>query len=169
MPGMRAVFLLPLLTAATLAAAQAPQAGCASAEARQLDFWVGEWEVTWANGGKGRNRITRILDGCVILEQFDGNPGTKLVGHSVSTFDRASKRWRQAWVDNTGAFLDFTGGLEEGRMVFAREAEREGTKFRQRMVFEDVRADSLKWLWQRSDDGGVSWKTQWEIDYRRVK
>ena len=164
---MRTVLLVPLLALASVAAAQAPQPGCASPEARELDFWVGEWDVTWANGGRGTNRITRILDGCVILEQFDGNPGTKLAGHSVSTFDRASKRWKQAWVDNTGAYLDFTGGIEDGRMVFAREAERDGKKFRQRMVFDEVRADGLKWRWQRSDDGGASWQTQWEIDYRR--
>jgi hypothetical protein len=166
---MRYALLAACLMLAPFAAAQTPPPGCASPEARQLDFWVGEWDVTWANNGKARNRVTRILDGCVILEQFDGTPGTKLMGHSVSTFDRTTKRWRQTWVDNTGAYLDFTGGIEDGRMVFAREAERDGKKFRQRMVFEDVRADSLKWLWQRSDDGGATWKTQWEIDYRRAR
>ena len=37
------------------------------------------------------------------------------------------------------------------------------------MVFRDVKPASLKWLWQRSDDGGATWKTTWEIDYVRVK
>ena len=37
------------------------------------------------------------------------------------------------------------------------------------MVFEDVKRDSLKWLWQSSSDGGTTWKTDWEIDYKRLK
>jgi len=97
-----------------------------------------------------------------------GAPGTPLKGRSVSMYDRASGRWKQTWVDNSGDYLDFTGGLEDGRMVFAREAQRDGKPFRQRMVFEGVKRESLRWLWQRSDDGGRTWKTLWEIAYRRA-
>ena len=103
------------------------------------------------------------------LEQFAGAPGTTLNGHSVSTFDRNAKRWKQTWVDNTASYLDFTGGLADGKMVLMRDAERQGKKFLQRMVWQDIRADAFKWLWQRSDDGGATWSTQWEIDYRRAK
>ena len=142
---------------------------CDSPEARQLDFWLGDWDLTYGDGGKGHNRITRILDGCVVLEEFTGAPGTKLNGRSVSMFDRASRKWKQTWVDDSGAYLDFTGGLESGRMIFAREAERGGQRFRQRMVFQDITAERLEWLWQRSDDEGATWKTLWQIQYRRIK
>ncbi len=37
------------------------------------------------------------------------------------------------------------------------------------MVYQDIRPDSLKWLWQRSDDGGKTWATNWEIEYKRVR
>ncbi|HYC37399.1 MAG TPA: DUF1579 family protein [Usitatibacter sp.] len=150
-----------------------PTYACDSPESKQLDFWVGEWEATYAGPnntvGKSRNRITKIMDGCVVLEEFSGAPGTKLNGHSVSTFDRASRQWKQAWVDNTASYLDFTGVFAEGRMTFAREIERQGKKVRQRMVFQDIRPESFKWLWQGSNDNGATWTTQWEIDYRRVK
>ena len=33
---------------------------------RQLDFWLGEWVVSWDEGGQGVNRIDKILDGYVI-------------------------------------------------------------------------------------------------------
>lgn len=166
--------LLCLCLAPGCVAAQAPPShGCDSPESRQLDFWLGEWELTYRQPdgavGKSRNRITKVLDGCVVLEEFSGAPGVKLEGRSVSTFDRNTRRWKQAWVDNTAAYLDFTGGLEDGHMVFSRDAQREGRTFRQRMVFRDVERDRLKWLWQRSDDGGGTWVTQWEIDYRRVR
>ncbi len=165
----RRLVLAALACLPPAAAAQAPApAGCDTPEARQLDFWVGDWELSY-EGGTSRNRITKTLGGCVILEQFTGAPGTKLDGTSVSTFDRASGLWRQVWVDNTGAWLDFTGGTDGGDRTFERELTKDGKRIRQRMVFREVKADSLKWLWQRSDDGGATWKTTWAIDYRRAR
>ena len=167
-----AAFLLALLAAPAAIAQTLPSYGCDSPESKQLDFWVGDWELTYvSNGttGKSRNRITKTLDGCAVMEEFSGAPGTKLDGRSYSTFDRLTRRWKQTWVDNTGSYLDFTGGLRDGQMSFTREAEATSGKFHQRMIWQDVKRDSLKWLWQRSDDGGRTWATQWEIDYHRVK
>ena len=170
---MRLALLALIVLPAAVTAQQPPQYGCDSPESRQLDFWVGEWELSYSSGGapgKSRNRITKTLDGCAILEEFSGAPGTKLEGRSYSTFDRATRQWKQTWVDNTASYLDFTGGLlPDGRMHFAREAGPPGKRFRQRMVWQDVKPDSLKWLWQRSDDDGATWKTTWEIDYLRVR
>jgi len=150
------------------ALAQAPAPGCTSGESKRLDFWVGDWEATHS-GGKSRNRISKILDGCVILEEFRGMPGTNLDGMSVSTFDPATKRWRQAWVDNTGAYLDFTAATVDGNFAFERTTEKDGKRIRQRMVFRDVKPDSFTWDWQRSDDDGANWKTTWQIAYQRAK
>ena len=167
-----ALALLPWLAAGALAQTP-PQHGCDSPESKALDFWVGEWELSFAGPDgkpvKSRNRVRKILDGCAVLEEFEGPPGTPLKGHSVSTYDRATKQWKQTWVDNTASYLDFVGTTDGGDMAFAREVERQGRKIRQRMVFRDVRRDSLKWLWQRSDDEGRTWTTQWEIAYRRAK
>lgn len=173
-----AVMKIQLLMAATLLAAsqvhaQAPSYGCDSPESKQLDFWVGDWELTTVgpgSTGKSRNKVSKILDGCVVLEEFDGEQGSKLVGKSFSTFDRATGKWKQTWIDNTASYLDFEGGLVDGDMSFWREAApKDGRVQRQRMIFRDVRNDSLKWLWQKSEDGGKTWATQWEIDYKRVK
>ena len=177
-PILRRMLLLAAL-AATQAMAQTPPPspsspppppvhGCDSAQSRQFDFWVGDLDAAYA-GGKSRNRVAKTLGGCVIVEQFTGSPGSPLEGTSVSTFDRATKRWKQTWVDNTAAYLDFSGGFADGRMILEREAEREGKRFRQRMVWQDIRPEAFKWLWQRSDDDGKSWSTQWEIDYTRSR
>ena len=170
---MRALACLFVVAAFSAHAQTAPTYGCDSPESKALDFWVGEWELTYAgNDGKpakSRNRITKVLDGCAVLEEFSGAPGTKLEGRSFSTFDRATRQWKQTWVDNTASYLDFVGAKEGGDMVFIRDAERAGKRFRQRMIFQDVKADSLTWRWQRSDDGGATWATQWEIGYRRLK
>ena len=167
-----APLLLVGILAPCAAAAQPAAHGCDSPQSREFDFWLGLWDLSYVAEGKpatSRNRVTKILDGCAVLEEFSGPPGTRLEGRSLSTFDRATRTWKQTWVDNTASYLDFTGGLRGGEMVLSREARRDGRVFHQRMVFRDIRPDSLKWLWQRSDDGGATWSTQWEIDYRRVK
>jgi hypothetical protein len=144
--------VLSCLAASLGAFAQAT--GCNSPESKQLDFWIGDWDLTYGDGGKGRNRVTKILDGCAILEEFSGAPGVPLDGRSFSMFDRASGRWKQTWVDNAGAYLDFVGSTDGGNPVFSREAvARDGRKFLQRMIFVDVKTDGFTWLWQRSDDG----------------
>ena len=85
-PPLLALALGALGPATSLVLAQSqPQYGCDSVESRQLDFWVGEWDLTYTAGGKeakSRNRISKVLDGCAILEEFTGGSGTKLDGRS---------------------------------------------------------------------------------------
>jgi len=161
------------LCAAFAAHAQAPSPpSCDTPQHHEMDFWLGDWEAHYAQNGvqaQSHNRITRTLGGCVIQEEFMGAPGIPLEGRSWSVYDRVAGRWKQTWVDNTGAYLDFVGSVEDGNRVFARQFVRQGKTIMQRMVFRDVKPDAFKWLWQGSADGGATWTTAWEIDYRRVK
>lgn len=150
-------------------AQEPPESPCAAVEYRQFDFWLGDWQLSWGEDGQGQNHISKILDGCVVLEEFDGHPSSPLVGKSMSTYDKDSGQWRQTWVDNNGAYLDFVGGFKNGRMVLSREATREGETFLQRMVFYDIERDGFAWNWERSDDGGATWQMRWQIRYERAK
>jgi hypothetical protein len=141
-----------------------------------LDFWLGEWALSWPaeqTGGEagdrltGRNSITRLFDNCVIEENFTTHDGG-FRGHSVSLYDENAAIWRQTWVDSAGSYLWFTGGLVDGEMVLSTEpTEREGEVMVNRMVFTDVTPDSLEWAWQRSADGGQTWADLWNISYQR--
>ena len=134
-----------------------------------LDFWLGDWVVSWTGGGHGTNTIRRILDDRAIEESFDGGDAdSSLTGRSLSVRDAADGRWRQTWVDSTGAYLDFVGVEIDGRIVFQREATVGGAAVVQRMVWLDVTPDAFRWQWQRSGDGDASWVVVWEIDYRRA-
>jgi len=159
-----------LLPAAAVRAQEKKPAPCSAPEARQLDFWVGDWNLTW-KGGTGTNHVRSILGGCVIEENFTeaDSAGTGLVGHSYSVYDAVHKIWKQTWVDNQGAYLDFTGGTEGDTMVFSRHAERKGKRFQQRMVFSNITHDALDWSWDRSDDDGKTWKPMWVIHYARAE
>jgi hypothetical protein len=165
-----------LLLSATVVQAQTPAATpapptCTAAEHRQFDFWIGNWTARYVSNGKevtGSNRIAAALNHCVIIENFDGTPGSPLKGYSHSVYDRTDGRWKQTWVDNSGGYLDFVGGWEGDRMVLTRTATRQGKTFRQRMVWFDIRAEAFTWHWERSDDDGKTWQINWKIDYRRL-
>lgn len=134
---------------------------------REFDFWLGDWDLRWAPDGAGRNRITAVLDGHVVLEEFDGTPSIALRGMSLSTVSPETGAWHQAWVDSQGNFLDFRGGFRSGEMVLERDGVVAGNPVRQRMLWTNIGAQRLTWRWQRSSDHGASWTTLWEIEYVR--
>ena len=161
-----------LLVAAPVASAQppAPQP-CAGPEFRTLDFWVGDW-VAQDEQGKpiGTNRITRDEYGaCVITEHFRMNDGS-MVGHSVSIYRPGLKQWRQNWVDSQGGYFDLIGGpVSGGDHIFALETKRvTEAQPHQRMIWQDVKADSFTWRWQSRKQAEEPWADSWVIKYRKA-
>ena len=135
--------------------------------AKDFDFWVGEWNLSWGDTSRGTNTVSFTLDSAVVMEQFSGGSSTPLRGMSVSAYNQRSKRWQQTWVDNGGDYLDFSGAFTNGKMILSRKAELNGKEFLQRMVWFAISHDSLNWHWDRSDDNGTTWKTLWAIHYER--
>jgi len=146
---------------------------CSVPEQKQLEFWVGEWDLTWPGNNAGHtdhgtNSVQRILDGCIVQENFSGADAMHLRGQSVSIFDAPAGKWKQACVDNEGGDLDFVGESKNGQMILAREATRpDGTRALQRMVFKNITHDEFDWSWEGSKDGGKTWTVVWPIHYRR--
>lgn len=130
----------------------------------QFNFWLGEWDCSWGEDGKATNHILRIMDDKVIQENFS-NPDLK--GMSVSAYDPERKLWCQTWVDNNGSYLDFTGKFENGKMILVRDAVVRGEACKQRMVWCNIEANQFDWNWERSDDGGETWRALWQIKYKR--
>ncbi|MDX1467838.1 MAG: DUF1579 family protein [Acidimicrobiia bacterium] len=149
---------------------------CSTPEASQFDFWVGVWELSWPaeqTGGEpgelatGSNVIAHRFGKCVVEENFATGDGSFL-GHSVSVYDEKASSWRQTWVDSSGGYLLFEGGMRDGVMELRTPAvAEEGEQIVQRMVFTDIEENSLTWHWQRSGDDGETWDELWTIQYRR--
>ena len=172
--------LAALVCAAPTARAQnAPTAGpCSGPEFRQLDFWVGDWdlEFTQQDGStvKATNRITKDEYGaCVISEHFvlagGGQGGADFIGGSYSTYDAQTKTWRQMWVDNAGGLFDLRGGPVSGQkhtFELTNIEPRGPNQATLRMIWEDVTANRLTWRWQsRNQDG--TWTDRWVLRYKR--
>ena len=162
-----ALSALTLSLLATPAFSDEISPNCKDAEFRQLDFWVGDWNLSW-QGGNGTNHIKKSFEACVIEENFDGHPSQHLKGHSVSVYDAPSKQWKQTWVDNEGGYLDFIGDFKDGQMTLQREAVQNGQKTLQRMVWKNITANELDWSWEASTDGGKTWQVNWPVHYKRA-
>ena len=166
---LRLVLVLGLF-AVPPALAQTAPAPCSSPPSHQLDFWLGEWDLTW-EGGSGTNSITRRLGDCVIQEEFAGDlPSGRFEGHSVSVYDGRRGEWRQTWVDSQGGYLLFTGGLDDDgimRLYGEPRTLADGRVQHTRMSWVDVDDDSLDWHWERSFDDGQTWEMVWLIHYER--
>jgi hypothetical protein len=142
---------------------------CTAPQARQFDFWLGEWDLTWGEDGKGSNTISKKYDGCVIEENFNGAPSMEFQGMSVSTYNPRIDKWQQTWVDSEGSYIHLTGEFKDGKMVLVNQPPTSDGSVLFRMVFYNIDADSLDWDWERSEDSGENWELRWRIHYARRK
>ena len=139
--------------------------------ARQFDFFLGEWDCSWDDGDRrhvATNSVYLDLDGKVVVESFDGRPSLDFQGLSFSVYDRKRRVLEADLGGQRGHYLDFTGSFENGVMELRRVGEVDGIPALFRMRWENIERDSLDWSWQRSDDGGETWTSLWEIGYSRV-
>ena len=96
----------------------APDSPCRDdARHRRFDFWLGDWNVTAANGAGGStNRILAGLDGCLVSENWTAGNGIR--GRSINAYDRDLEQWHQTWVSSQPrGHLRMAGNLEGDTMV----------------------------------------------------
>lgn len=139
---------------------------------REFDFWVGEWEV-YANGQRaGTNVVEPILEGCALLENWTNVGGRE--GKSFNWVDRSTfrePRWRQLWVADQGNTLDYYHGrYADGAMRFhGHTFSPQGDSIPQKLTFHNVHPDTVRQVFEQSNDGGATWVVTWEGLYVRKK
>ncbi|MGH2566967.1 MAG: hypothetical protein ACRDGA_01410 [Bacteroidota bacterium] len=142
------------------------QAPCKqSAEFRQFDFWIGEWEVRNPKGEKvGESSIQLILEDCVVFENYTGVKG--YTGKSFNIYNASLKKWQQFWVDAQGGVLEFSGTYDSGKLAYtAVSTSKDGKTINHRMTFFDMPDKTVRQLWEQSTDGGKEWKTAFDGTY----
>ena len=165
------LLIILLLTTFNMAEAQTtpPPKPCSAPECSQFDFWLGDWGLTHSDTVHATNLITKEMDGCVIHEHFN-NPSTNYRGESWSMYNPGTKKWQQTWVDNQCSYIALTGVFENGEMALYTEPfTLNGKKTINRMVYYNIKKDSLDWRWEASTDEGKTWKQNWLIHYKRKK
>jgi tetratricopeptide (TPR) repeat protein len=138
-----------------------------SAEARQFDFFVGEWDAFNPQGRKdGTSVIQRIANGCGILENWKSAIGGE--GKSINFYDPQAGKWFEYWIGANGLPLRYSGIYKDGAIRYEGEPfTQNGKNIITRLTFFNVDANTVRQLAERSDDDGKSWTVNYDYKYVR--
>jgi hypothetical protein len=161
-------FAVSIMSGVAQAAQPSP---CSSPEHREFDFWVGRWDVFETQSGKpaGHSLVERLYDGCALRENWS-EPG--FTGGSLNHYSTEDGRWRQTWTDSTGAWREFVGGLEDGRMVLIWRLPSTGAgagEVQVRMTFTPEAGGEVRQYSDVSRDGGRTWRLRYDYIYRPAR
>jgi hypothetical protein len=148
--------------------------------ARDFDFFMGRWHV--------HNRVLRkrlaghaeweeweatsvarpLLDGLGNEDEFRTDHGGGFVAMSFRFFDPATRLWSIYWVDSRrSGLLDppVTGSFSGDTGVFDGTDTVDGRPILIQYLWSGVTTPTPRWEQAFSDDGGVTWETNWVMDF----
>ena len=153
---------------------QAQKLPCSQPTYRQFDFWIGEWEAFGKNGQKaGNSKVSVILDSCIILEEWTSaalQQGLRYAGKSYNTYNASTKQWQQTWVDNVGGTNEYLQGKFENNQIIYTSTSFKFSKDTfaiRKMTFTNLSNSKLRQHGQISKDNGLTWATEYDLEYRR--
>ena len=144
-------------------------AGCSSADSRQFDFWLGEWDVspTGQSFLVAESTISVVAQGCAILENWRPLQGPH--GYSINSYDSSDKLWHQEYVDASGVRAPYVGGVTDGIMHMDNLGSLPPNAppgLKRRMSFQALDANAVR-QWGESSRDGKEWNISWDLTYRR--
>ncbi len=151
--------------------AQAP-----SAESKQFDFLVGQWDlevqpkvsgIAAAIHGSpklvGTMKAWRALDGLAVEDEtriFDASGNPISLSHALRTYSKSEGRWKVQGLDAyRSRFSESTGQLQGGEMrMNGRGFDAEGHPVLTRARYFDIGANGFRMQQDRSSDDGRTWE-----------
>jgi len=178
MPLTRAPASLPvaltllLLSSLTSPATSQAVGGCSDDSTyAALDFWVGTWRVYVGDTLVGANRISKVLQGCALVEEWQDARGAS--GQSLFYVEPALRQWKQVWVTETAHRV---GGVKEKHLIarlpggsvrFQGELRQpDGRVVLDRTTLSPLPGSEVRQLIEVSSDGGTSWRSTFDARYR---
>jgi len=141
----------------------------ASAESRQLDFWMGDWAVSAPGGTKtSASKVFLELDQCLVVESWDGGRGH--TGKNMFAYSADDKSWHGLFADNEGRVHVFEGKVSAGAAEFTGPSRSEtGAAVLNRLKVIRINADQVEQTWEKSTDRGSTWSVVFRGVYMRKK
>lgn len=150
----------------SLAAPSSQPQPCSAPEYHQFDFWLGDWDSfeIGATTKDAHIRVDRILEGCVVHEDYHGTNGHQ--GQSFSIYDASRELWHQTWVTNRGELLEIEGKFQDGQMVLSgSDLTPSGQKRQVRGVWKRVEG-GVRETAVTSLDAGKTWQPWFDLIFR---
>jgi hypothetical protein len=140
-----------------------------STESRQLDFWLGDWTVTYPGmPGSAASKVSLLLDKCLLIESWDGGKGH--TGENMFAYGSDDRSWHGMFADNHGRVHMLAGKVAAGNGVFLGPSTGpDGRPVLNRVSVVRVSAEKVQQTWEKSSNNGVSWATEFQGEYSRKK
>jgi hypothetical protein len=136
---------------------------------RKLDYWLGNWTVSYPGGPKGStSKVVLLLDQCLFVEQWGDRKGHR--GENVFAYGKDDQTWHGLFADNRGRLHVFVEGkVAAGTAEFLGPSRGDdGTTILNRVRVIRMDANHLEQTWEKSVDSGRSWKSEFALDYSRA-
>jgi len=163
------IYAIALIAGAPVLAAQTrtPRPACKDrAEFRQLDFWIGNWEVFNKEQKLADTTVQPVLKDCALEELWTGTRGSD--GKGLSTYNERTKKWEYFWVAASGTTSHFAGELMGTEMRFAMDQVQPDGSIRQRHWSLILQPDGrVRELSVGSSDNGKTWTTEYDYEWRK--
>ncbi len=142
-----------------------------NAQARQFDFWIGDWDVYPTGGNQivGSSKIQMEAGGCFILENWTaiGYPNT---GKSMNFVDPGTNKWKQVWVGSGGVVTEYINGVyQDSVMEFESSSATPKGTMKIRFRFFNQGPDQVRQFQEYSMDDGKTWNVSYDLTYKRKK
>lgn len=139
-----------------------------SEQARQFDFWIGEWDVKSTTGQQaGTSNIQLMLGECVIYENWTSAPPQNYAGKSFNLYNSTTGKWMQTWVDDKGAIIEFNDGeYKDNKLVFVTKPDTQNQITR--LTFFNMEPNLVRQLFEVTKDDGKTWTTTTDLYYHRI-
>src|SRR5580700_9174591 len=154
--------------AATRPLAAIDAAPCsANSENRQLDFWLGDWTVTYPGmPGSANSTVSLRLDKCLLTETWDGGKGHS--GENLFAYSSDDKRWHGMFADNQGRVHVFEGEVAQGSAEFTGPSRGpDGKEVLNRIRVVRLGENKVEQSWEKSTDKGANWTMEFKGEYSR--
>jgi hypothetical protein len=150
-------------------ASAAPDEPCATnAEARQLDYWLGDWTINVpGQGPSATSKVYLELEKCLVVESWQGEKDHR--GMNMFAYASGEKSWRGMFVDNRGrAHIFDRGTVESGSAEFIGSSRGpNGEAILNRIRVVRLAGGKVEQSWDKSTDNGATWTNQFRLEYSR--
>ena len=149
-----------------------------------FDFFTGKWKVH-------HRRLRERLKGSTAWEEFGGVVTNKKILRGLGNldevymeretgpmeavtlrlFDPKSGQWTIHWADSVTGHLitPMIGEFRNGRGEFYSQEPFEGKAIFNRFIWSGLTPTSCRWEQAFSADGGVTWETNWVMEFTRLE
>jgi hypothetical protein len=155
------------LAAPSVVLAQDSPACVANPESRQLDFWLGDWTVSYPGmPATSSSKVHLWLDKCLVVESWVGGKGH--TGENMFAYSSDDKSWHGMFADNEGRVHIFEGKVAQGSAEFTGSSRGpNGEAVLNRVKVVRLSDRSVKQTWEKSRDNGATWSMEFQGDYTR--